>query len=366
MIAVRRRHRSVWVAAGEYECAIGVGYVLAVALTTPVRAAASVDAPAGRVLALLVAATSPSSLLTWPIVAGLVALGRRISRGGAPPDGDQRLPSESRLAPPQASSGGADVVERAPDAGVLERVFPVFRRWRSSTRPCVLHERARVREVWQWGEPPVRAGLARDAVELRWSGQAPRAHPPDRGHLLPPRGVAAYQAACAAHGPASSFPCESPSGGDFRVQDLDGNVLASGTARPGHDAVPWGCVVITCVSHREVISVIHRRSPARPPSGRPVRGRHRRAHLADYDEILLHADGRHHTVARRQARGYACSTCWSTTMRGRRARTRMIAVSFLENLMGEDPIVPPGPRSAAGSGAQVHRGVGVRTPRPAR
>jgi predicted enzyme related to lactoylglutathione lyase len=84
---------------------------------------------------------------------------------------------------------------------------------------------------WQWGEPAVRAGVARDGLELQLVSDG-RFSPecPSRIYFLV-ADVDAYHAECEARGAEIQMAlADRPSFGmrDFRVVDRSGNVLAFG------------------------------------------------------------------------------------------------------------------------------------------
>lgn len=85
--------------------------------------------------------------------------------------------------------------------------------------------------AWEWGEPAVRAGVVRDALELQLVSDG-RFSPecPSRVYFLV-RGVDAYYAECQKRGAEIQMPLEDRTSfgmRDFRVTDRSGNVLAFG------------------------------------------------------------------------------------------------------------------------------------------
>lgn len=89
--------------------------------------------------------------------------------------------------------------------------------------------------TWRWGEPPVRTGVARDAVGLQLvRAGTPGAPPGPAVVYCHVRGVEEYYAACAARGADVSAPLTAHDFGlrDFRVRDLDGNTVGFGEPSP--------------------------------------------------------------------------------------------------------------------------------------
>jgi uncharacterized glyoxalase superfamily protein PhnB len=88
---------------------------------------------------------------------------------------------------------------------------------------------------WRWGDPPVRAGVGRDGVELQLD--ADRGTRPDHAArvYLHVRGVDAYYESCVESGAQITLPLEDRAFGmrDFRVEDPAGNVLGFGEPVPG-------------------------------------------------------------------------------------------------------------------------------------
>ncbi len=120
----------------------------------------------------------------------------------------------------------------ATSAGVLEHVFPVLAVADLDSAVTYYTGALGFAVRWWWGgEPPARAGLARDAVELHLvragTPGAPAGPAVVYCHV---RDVAAYHAACEARGARIAVPLGARPFGvrDFRVHDLDGNVLGFG------------------------------------------------------------------------------------------------------------------------------------------
>lgn len=119
----------------------------------------------------------------------------------------------------------------SPDSAVLERAFPVLAVADVDAATAYYIDALGFVLVWAWGTPPVRVGLARDAVELQLvSAGTPGAPPGPTVVYCHVRGVAAYHATCVEGG---AYVTGSPAAQafgllDFRVQDLDGNILGFG------------------------------------------------------------------------------------------------------------------------------------------
>jgi len=88
---------------------------------------------------------------------------------------------------------------------------------------------------WRWGDPPVRAGVRRDGVELQLDAdRGTRPDHPARVYVHV-RGVDAYYEKCLERGAEIVLPLDDRSFGmrDFRVEDPAGNVLGFGEPVPG-------------------------------------------------------------------------------------------------------------------------------------
>jgi len=83
---------------------------------------------------------------------------------------------------------------------------------------------------WQWGDPPVRAGVSRDDLEIQLvaDGRFAPEHPSYVYFLV--RGVDAYYAFCSDRGAEIVMPLDDRPFGvrDFRVTDPNGNMLGFG------------------------------------------------------------------------------------------------------------------------------------------
>lgn len=83
---------------------------------------------------------------------------------------------------------------------------------------------------WQWGEPPVRAGVVRDGFELQLVAD-PRFSPACASRIyFVMRGVDAYYSECVDRGVTVETEIGDRSFGmrDFRVMDHSGNILGFG------------------------------------------------------------------------------------------------------------------------------------------
>ena len=124
------------------------------------------------------------------------------------------------------------------DAATLERAFPVLAV--ADLEAAIAYYTAALgfAEAWRWGEPAVRAGVARGGVELQLvragTPGAPRWPGVVYCHV---RGVDAYHAACTRRGATIREPLAARAFGlhDFRVHDLDENLLGFGERSPSHD-----------------------------------------------------------------------------------------------------------------------------------
>jgi len=122
-----------------------------------------------------------------------------------------------------------------PDAVVLDQAFPVLAVADLEAATAYYTGALGFEVTWRWGQPPVRAGVARDAVELQLvRAGTPGAPPGPAVVYCHVRGVAAYHAACAARGADISAPLVAHHFGlrDFRVRDPDGNVVGFGEPGP--------------------------------------------------------------------------------------------------------------------------------------
>jgi catechol 2,3-dioxygenase-like lactoylglutathione lyase family enzyme len=116
-------------------------------------------------------------------------------------------------------------------AGELEHISPVLRVADLDAAVTYYKHALGFAVAWRWGDPPMRAGLARDAVEVQLvQAGAPGAPAGPAVVYCQARGVAAYHAACVARGARIIVPLTDRVFGmqDFRVEDLDGNVLGFG------------------------------------------------------------------------------------------------------------------------------------------
>jgi uncharacterized glyoxalase superfamily protein PhnB len=86
--------------------------------------------------------------------------------------------------------------------------------------------------AWKWGEPAVRAGVARDGLELQLVSDQRFAPACSSRVYFSVRGVDAYYAQCLAGGATIELPLDDRPFGmrDFRVVDRSGNVLGFGEA----------------------------------------------------------------------------------------------------------------------------------------
>jgi catechol 2,3-dioxygenase-like lactoylglutathione lyase family enzyme len=120
---------------------------------------------------------------------------------------------------------------QSPEAVVIDYVFPVLAVVDLDAAVAYYADALGFHVTWRWGEPPVRAGVARDAVEFQLVGAGTPGAPLGPAvvycHM---RGVAAYYAACLAYGANIIAPLTTHPFGlsDFRISDLDGNILGFG------------------------------------------------------------------------------------------------------------------------------------------
>jgi catechol 2,3-dioxygenase-like lactoylglutathione lyase family enzyme len=124
---------------------------------------------------------------------------------------------------------------------VLERAFPVLAVADLEAAVAYYTGSLGFAVSWRWGEPPVRAGLVRDAVELQLVRAGTPGAPPGPGMVYcHARGIDAYHAACVEGGADIAVPLGERAFGlrDFRVRDLDGNVLGIGEPTPPREGSP--------------------------------------------------------------------------------------------------------------------------------
>ena len=86
--------------------------------------------------------------------------------------------------------------------------------------------------TWQWGDPPVRAGVSRDGLELQLVADGRFAPQQPSYVYFQMEGVDRYYDACVAGGATIMMPLEDRPFGvrDFRVYDPSGNAIGFGEA----------------------------------------------------------------------------------------------------------------------------------------
>ncbi len=87
---------------------------------------------------------------------------------------------------------------------------------------------------WRWGDPPVRASVARDGVGLQIVSDGRFAPDCPSRVYFHVRGVDEYYAECVERGARIAIPLDDRPFGvrDFRVTDRSGNVLGFGESAP--------------------------------------------------------------------------------------------------------------------------------------
>lgn len=114
---------------------------------------------------------------------------------------------------------------------VLEQAFPVLAVSDLDASAAYYAEALGFNVSWRWGEPTVRLGVVRDAVELQLVQAGTRGAPPGPAvvycHV---RDAEAYHEACVASGARIVTALSSRDYGmrDFRVRDLDDNTIGFG------------------------------------------------------------------------------------------------------------------------------------------
>jgi len=113
----------------------------------------------------------------------------------------------------------------------LDRVFPILAVADLAAAVVYYTDVLGFHEAWRWGDPPARVGVARDRVELQLvQAGTPGAPVGDAVVYCHVRGVDALYAECTTRGADICMPLADRGFGlrDFRVRDLDGNILGFG------------------------------------------------------------------------------------------------------------------------------------------